>query len=291
MSKLIDIPLRHWDANGSAAQQAAALQALEDGQVVLLPRLGFSLQPEEHALLNGAVGRASSAKNISWEPARGVRGHGDACDASLLAALMQRYAQHTQRLLTGLLPGYAPHLQQGKGSFRPVEIAGRATSWRKDDTRLHVDSFPSAPTQGRRILRVFSNIHPRGAPRVWKLGAPFEQVARHFLPVAKRPQPVLAALLQWLHITKSRRTAYDHYMLQLHDAMKADLDYQAQVEQHTHAFAPGQTWIVFTDAVSHAALRGQHALEQTWLLPVRAMAAPYKSPLAILERQLQRPLA
>ena len=291
MNKLVDIPVRQWDANGSTTQQAAAQQALEDGQVVLLPRLGFPLQQEEHALLNSATGKASSAKNISWEPARGVRGHGNAYDAALLAALMRRYAEHTRRLLGGLLPGYAPHLQQGKGSFRPVEIAGRVSSWRKDDTRLHVDSFPSSPTQGRRILRVFSNIHPRGAPRVWKLGAPFEQVARRFLPVAQRPQPVLAALLEWLHVTKSRRTAYDHYMLQLHDAMKADLDYQAQVEQHTHAFAPGQTWIVFSDAVSHAALRGQHALEQTWLLPVRAMAAPHKSPLAILERQLQRPLA
>ncbi|MEX0143599.1 Kdo hydroxylase family protein [Massilia sp. LMS1-1-1.1] len=291
MSKLIDISLNRWDSSGSTAQQAAAQQALEDGQVLLLPALGFPLRQEEHALLNGAVGSAGSAKNISWEPARGVRGHGDAYDATLLAALMQRYARHTQRLLAGLLPAYSAHLQQGKGSFRPVEIAGRVTSWRKDDTRLHVDSFPSSPTQGRRILRVFTNIHPRDAPRVWKLGAPFEQVAQHFLPVAKRPQPVLAALLQWLRVTKSRRTAYDHYMLQLHDAMKADLGYQAQVEQHTHAFAPGQTWIVFSDTVSHAALRGQHALEQTWLLPVHAMAAPHKSPLAILERQLQRPLA
>ncbi|MDN2679688.1 Kdo hydroxylase family protein [Janthinobacterium sp. SUN033] len=291
MSKLIDISLDQWDASGSATQQAAALQALEDGQVLLLPRLGFSLHPEEHGLLNGAAGSASGAKNISWEPVRGVRGQGDACDAALLAALMQRYARQTRSLLAGLLPSYQAHLQQGKGSFRPVEIAGRVTSWRKDDTRLHIDSFPSSPTQGRRILRVFTNIHPRDAPRVWKLGPPFEQVAQHFLPVAQRPQPVLATLLQWLRITKSRRTAYDHYMLQLHDAMKADLAYQAQVEQHTHAFAPGQTWIVFSDAVSHAALRGQHALEQTWLLPVRAMAAPDKSPLAILERQLQRPLA
>ncbi|MDN2673499.1 MULTISPECIES: Kdo hydroxylase family protein [unclassified Janthinobacterium] len=291
MSKLIDISLDQWDASGSPAQQAAALQALEDGHVLLLPRLGFVLYPEEHGLLNGAAGSASGAKNISWDPARGVRGQGDACDAALLAALMQRYARQTRSLLAGLLPSYQAHLQQGKGSFRPVEIAGRVTSWRKDDTRLHIDSFPSSPTQGRRILRVFTNIHPRDAPRVWKLGPPFEQVAQHFLPVAQRPQPVLATLLQWLRITKSRRTAYDHYMLQLHDAMKADLAYQAQVEQHTHAFAPGQTWIIFSDAVSHAALRGQHALEQTWLLPVRAMAAPDKSPLAILERQLQRPLA
>ena len=288
MSKLVDISLSHWDARASPAQQETALQALEDGRVIVLPDLAFPLQKEEYPLLNGTAG---SAKNISWDPARGVRGQGDAHDAALLAALMQRYAHHTRSLLASLLPRYLPHLQQGKGSFRPVEIAGRVTSWRKDDTRLHVDSFPSSPTQGRRILRVFTNIHPRDAPRVWKLGAPFEQVAQHFLPLAKRPQPVLAALLHRLHVTKSRRTPYDHYMLQLHDAMKADLAYQAQVEQQTHAFAPGQTWIVYSDAVSHAALRGQHALEQTWLLPVRAMAAPDKSPLAILERQLRRPLA
>ncbi|PHV17236.1 3-deoxy-D-manno-oct-2-ulosonic acid (Kdo) hydroxylase [Janthinobacterium sp. BJB1] len=287
MSILVELPLSQWNASSSATQQAAAQQALEEGHVVWLPALAFQLHREEYPLLNGTAG---SAKNISWDPARGVRGHGDAHAAALLAALMQRYARQSRTLLASLLPGYLPHLQQGKSSFRPVEIAGRVTSWRKDDTRLHIDSFPASPTQGRRILRVFTNIHPQDAPRVWKLGAPFEQVAQRFLPTARRPWPGMAPLLQWLHVTKSRRTPYDHYMLQLHDAMKADLAYQAQVEQHTHAFAPGQSWIVFSDAVSHAALRGQHALEQTWLLPVRAMAAPDKSPLAILERQLQRRL-
>jgi hypothetical protein len=157
-----------------------------------------------------------------------VRARGDAYDAALLAALMQRYARQTRSLLAGLLPSYQAHLQQGKGSFRPVEIAGRVTSWRKDDTRLHVDSFPASPTQGRHILRVFTNIHPQDAPRVWKLGAPFEQVAQRFLPAVPRPRPGLAPLLQWLHVTKSRRTPYDHYMLHLHDAMKADADYQAR---------------------------------------------------------------
>lgn len=288
MSKLVDISLRQWDASASPAQQMRALQALEDGQLVWLPDLAFPLHEEEYPLLGGAAGKA---KNISWDPARGVRGHGDACDAALLAALLQRYARQTRSLLAGLLPRYHPHLQQGKGSFRPVEIAGRVTSWRKDDTRLHIDSFPASPTQGRRILRVFTNIHPHDAPRVWKLGAPFERVAQRFLPRLPRPRPAVAVLLHWLHVTRSRRTPYDHYMLQLHDAMKADPAYQAQVETHTCAFAPGQSWLVFSDAVSHAALRGQHALEQTWLLPVGAMAAPGKSPLAILERQLGRPLA
>ena len=32
-----------------------------------------------------------------------------------------------------------------------------------------------------------------------------------------------------LHITKTPRSEYDHLMLNLHDAMKADLDYQKTI--------------------------------------------------------------
>ena len=28
--------------------------------------------------------------------------------------------------------------------FRPAEVAGRLTTWRKDDTRLHIDAFPAS---------------------------------------------------------------------------------------------------------------------------------------------------
>ncbi|MBB5609702.1 MULTISPECIES: Kdo hydroxylase family protein [unclassified Janthinobacterium] len=289
MATLTELALTHWEDSCSAEQQNTALQALEDGHVVLLPQLSFDMQ-QEASLLNDISTMSGKTKSISWDAARGVRGQGDAYDAGLLASMLERYAVQTRTLLSNLLPTYASQLQQGNTSFRPAEIAGRSMSWRKDDTRLHVDSFPSSPTHGKRILRVFSNINPHGAPRVWKLGAPFSQVAQHFLPAMPKPSAATAALLRWIKVTKSLRTPYDHYMLQLHDRMKADLAYQAQVEQYTHAFAPGQTWMVYTDLVSHAALRGQHALEQTWLLPVAAMGDPAKSPLAILENQLGRSL-
>ena len=58
-------------------------------------------------------------------------------------------------------------------------------SWRADDRRLHVDAFPSRPNYGERILRVFTNVNPDGEPRVWRVGEPFEAVARRFLPRAK----------------------------------------------------------------------------------------------------------
>jgi hypothetical protein len=48
---------------------------------------------------------------------------------------------------------------------------------------LHVDAFPSRPIRGERILRVFTNIHPDSTQaRVWRVGEPFEDIARRYLP-------------------------------------------------------------------------------------------------------------
>jgi len=67
--------------------------------------------------------------------------------------------------------------------------------------------------------------------------------------------------------------------LHLHDTMKLDDVYQAQVEKVQIDFPAKSTWIVFTDHVSHAALSGQHLLEQTFYLPADKMATPDHSPL------------
>jgi 3-deoxy-D-manno-octulosonic acid hydroxylase-like protein len=165
-----------------------------------------------------------------------------------------------------------------------VEIAGRTTTWRQDDTRLHIDSFPATPVQGRRILRVFTNVNPEGRVRSWKVGEPFERLAERFASQLRIPLPFTGEMLRLLRITKSRRSAYDALMLQLHDRMKADLTYQSQSPQTTVDFPAGSTWVVFTDRVSHAATAGQYQLEQTFLLPVEAMVRPELSPLRILER-------
>jgi hypothetical protein len=72
-------------------------------------------------------------------------------------------------------------------------------------------------------------------------------------------------------------------MLQLHDRMKADSDYQSQADQTTYDFPAGGTWMTFTDQVSHAATAGQYVLEQTFYLPVASMMNQSKSPLRVLE--------
>jgi 3-deoxy-D-manno-oct-2-ulosonic acid (Kdo) hydroxylase len=171
-----------------------------------------------------------------------------------------------------------------------VEIAGRASSWRKDDTRLHIDAFPATPVQGRRILRVFANVNPQGRPRSWRVGDRFDAVGRYFAPALRMPVPGAGAVLSLLKITKTPRSPYDALMLQLHDRMKEDTAYQQSAPQTAFDFPAGSAWMAFTDAVSHAAMAGQYQLEQTFLLPVDAMLDEQQSPLRVLERLKGRPL-
>ena len=79
-------------------------------------------------------------------------------------------------------------------------------------------------------------------------------------------------------------------MLDLHDAAKLDDRYQADALRRRVEFPAGSMWVVYTDAAMHAALAGQHALEQTYLLAPHAMADESRAPLRILERVLGRAL-
>jgi hypothetical protein len=79
-------------------------------------------------------------------------------------------------------------------------------------------------------------------------------------------------------------------MLRLHDDMKGDSEYQRTVPFTRVELAAGATWICFTDLVSHAALSGQHVLEQTFYGDIEHMARPERSPLKVLESMIQRPL-
>ncbi len=115
-------------------------------------------------------------------------------------------------------------------------------------------------------------------------------MARTMLPRIRRPLPGAALALAGLHVTKGRRSEYDHLMLGLHDAAKADMDYQRQCGQQTVSFAPGTTWLCFSDQVMHAAVSGQYMLEQTIHLPVTALYDASRAPLAILQRLTGRTL-
>jgi len=277
--------LDKWRGPFTSEVMAHAVAALEQGKVLYLPQLPFRIEEDEDDLLD-PVTAGAARKNISYDPASGHLANAtvDAVGAVRLKGMMDRFGRCAARFLEDLIPAYASALEKGRTSFRPLEIAGRTSSPRHDDKRLHVDAFPSRPLRGKRILRLFSNVARDGAARQWRVGEPFGAFARQFMPrVGAPPSPWRALLLDVLGITKGRRSAYDHYMLNLHDGAKLDADYQAGAPRAEIAFPAGATWLCYTDQVLHAALSGHGALEQTFYLPVAAMAEPGTSPLRVLE--------
>ena len=290
MQALYTSNINAWKPNIGEASSQALVLALEQGQVLFLPKLGFKLEEAEKQFLSPAW-LDGSRKNISLEGAKVGGAQGAQQDLARLAAMVARFSQEATVLIHTLFPQYAAHLHQARTSYRPSPVgASAAISWKKDDSRLHVDAFPSRPNHGERILRVFANVNPNNEARVWRVGEPFEAASRRFLPKINKPSFGLAWLLNTLKITKKKRSEYDHIMLHLHDGMKADMDFQQNVSQETVYFPPSSVWICFSDQVLHAAMSGQFMFEQTFHLPIAALQHPELSPLKVLERLKDRAL-
>ena len=143
---------------------------------------------------------------------------------------------------------------------------------------------------GRRILRFFANVAPSGS-RHWEVGEPFPDFAAKFAPRIKPHFPGQSWLFEKLGVTRGRRSAYDEMMLSLHDRGKLDRDYQKTSPHTALEFPPGSCWLVYTDQVLHAALKGEFALEQTFHFDVARMGEPDTAPIKVLEKLTGRVLA
>jgi len=289
MTALHTVDLSDWHPRVAPEETERLVRALEAGGVLVFPHLAFVPRESERKFLD-ARWSDGRAKNISLDREAIKGAAGTSAERAELAAMVARFARDAATLVSALFPRYAPWVRTARTSYRPHRASGRPVSWRKDDTRLHIDAFPSRPNRGERILRVFSNVNPAGEDRVWRVGEPFEAMAARLLPRVRAQRPGEAALLHALRVTRTRRSEYDHLMLGLHDAAKSDLDYQRDSPQEEARFAPGTTWICFSDQVMHAAMSGQYMLEQTIHLPLAALYEPARSPLSVLQRLTGRAL-
>src|SRR6266550_609022 len=135
---LEELTLDAWNPVLTAATQAAAIDTLEAGRILYLPRLEFALLPHEQRFLS-AEWSDGETKNINLRGGerrlRGARGGSD--DLALMQAMMERFSGQCAALIGALLPQYVPHLTLASTSFRPCEVAGRKSSYRKDDALLH----------------------------------------------------------------------------------------------------------------------------------------------------------
>ena len=286
-------------ASGSS-QLRAWCADLEAGGVLYFPETPLPISAEDLEVLLGQQQTESKLhKNIAYKPRTGELTGIDAktspaATVSQLHDIMQRYSQSVERFLTRFLAAYKQRWVLDYASYRPLEEKGRDLKLRRRNDLLHTDAFPTRPTRGWRILRFFHNIHPTRT-RDWVIGEPFPKVVGNFTPgtlavphgdnIFSRGGRQFANATGLARLVPQwKRTPYDEFMMQLHNAMKENAEFQQSCVKEHVEFAPRSSWMVYTETVPHAVLAGQYALEQTFLVDPAAMVTPDSAPVAVLEK-------
>lgn len=284
-------------------------EQLEEGNILFFPRTPFELPEEDRTfLLSQHQSGNSYHKNISYRPAEGrLTGYArhSRPEQERLRGVMKAYSEKAAGLLAALLEPYRASWRIDFASFRPEEERGRRLRLHARNDLLHIDSFSTRPTNGDRILRVFTNINPAQS-RVWLTTETFEGLARRYLgpggPAELRVRGLassgpngfgsaFARLARVLRLPLAEPSPYDRFMLTFHHYLKENREFQDSCAKSRWEFPPNSTWIVFTDMVAHAVLEGQFALEQTFIVPRSALVLPEKAPASILESLVGRPMA
>ncbi len=274
---------------------------LEAGNILYFPHTPFDFPDDDvQFLLTRKQTDAAFHKNIAYRPAADrITGVDKSAgpDGDRLRAILRGYSQHSARFLGELLSPYAGKWKLDFASYRPLEERGRPARLRARNDLPHVDAFPTRPTNGDRILRLFTNLNP-AQNRVWITSQTFDVVGPRFAKAIGLPRPGGGSALQRAfrkiataaRLPGASRSPYDDFMHRCHNAMKENAEFQEGCPKQRWEFPPHSTWIVFTDFVSHAVLEGQYALEQTFIVAREAMVRPENSPLAILESLAGYPL-
>jgi hypothetical protein len=285
--------------------EASALEyrGLESGDILYFPESPPLLPPEDRSFLVAQKQvSASYHKNISYRPLedrlKGVDQE-DAEERDRVHEIMRGYSRRAIAFMRSFLKKYADQWKIDFASFRPIEESGRQVSLHSRNDLLHFDSFPTRPSHGDRLLRIFTNVHPERA-RVWITTGNFGELAGDFaarVGLHRKPSVLDTCgefAIQFaakLGMPVVARPPYDRFMLKIHHAMKEDARFQQSCRKDRWEFPAGSTWIVFTDSASHACLSGQYALEQTFIIRRSSLAFPEIAPIAILEKLAGHPLA
>ncbi|HXN24256.1 MAG TPA: Kdo hydroxylase family protein [Candidatus Dormibacteraeota bacterium] len=282
------------DSSNPVGRGRLLCEQLERGNILLFTRTPFAFSPEKREfLLSQRQTNATYHKNVAYRPDEdrltGLA-KSDAAEEARLRAILRAYSEQASQFVSTLLSPYKNGLRRDFASYRPVEERGRPARLRARNDLPHVDAFPTRPTNGDRILRVFTNLNPT-QNRVWLTAETFDVIAERYARQIGFPTPRtgfaaqagarLARVLRW---PGAGRAPYDDFMHRCHNFMKENDAFRAACPTQRWEFAPDATWMVYTDMVSHAVLEGQFAMEQTFIVSRHAMVLPAKSPISILER-------
>jgi hypothetical protein len=264
-------------------------EALERGRIVHFPSCPISLPPvEDQVFLREGLSAFLQSKNVSFYP-DADKLSGLQAPARVLARAHDILEAHSQRVRSFLereMPELTRAWTVGTSSFRPLEEQGRGLSPHASNELIHVDAGAYGATHGDRILRFFVNLNP-SRERIWISKGTFAELfEKHGAEAGVRtgalepalPERALSGALRLAAraVPMARvldTSRYDRRMRRFHNWMKDTAAFQAPPHQR-FSFAPFSSWMVLTDGVSHACISGQHALVDTFLVPLRNTRLP-----------------
>jgi hypothetical protein len=285
------------DIQSFGGNNEAAIRALEEGNVLLFRDTPFVISEEDRrALLNTGQADGNFHKNISFKPLSDrLSGIGKTVpgEEEAVRRALRNYSRNAIALIERVLAPYKSRWTLDYASFRSIEEEGRDLPWKKRNDLLHTDAFPTRPTNGGLILRIFTNINPE-KERVWVTSDPFALFAPKYADAAGLPaiaakplRSVARSLKRAAHtagLPVVDRSPYDEFMLGFHDFLKGNAAYQRDCPKYRFSFPPNSTWMVFTDVVPHSVLSGRFALEQTMIISQKSLLQPECAPVAVLEK-------
>ena len=294
------------EAQRLAAAGAAELSdELERGKVVCFPQCPIALpRPEDLEFLRDGLASFLKSKNVSYHPEsdslRGLKA--GASVAGRARDLLVAHASRVQKFLRAAMPGFTRGWTVGTTSFRPLQEAGRGLSPHASNELVHIDAGAYGATHGDRILRFFVNVNPT-EDRLWISKGPFTELYRKharaagLLPARERDRfldegPLDRALSSLLRVASRAAPAvrmidtspYDRLMRRFHNYMKDEPAFRDSKDGLRElVFPPFSAWMVLTDAVSHACTSGQHALVDTFVVPLANCRLREHAPYDILK--------
>lgn len=270
-------------------------EELERGSIVQFPRCPFPLPaPADQQFLREGLAPFLRKKNVSWYPRAdkltGMQAPAEVTDRA--HSILREHSVRARSFLERAMPDFTRGWEPGTSSFRPLEEKGRGLSAHASNERVHVDAGAYGATHGDRILRFFVNLNP-SRDRIWiskgsfaelwrKHGAEAGVAAGGLVPAL--PERLVSGLLQaagraFPMARVIDTSPYDRRMRRFHNWMKDTPSFQDGPSQR-FAFAPFSAWMVLTDGVSHACIEGQHALVDTFVVPLRNCR--FETPYALL---------
>ncbi len=271
--------------------KASLAERLERGELIHFPTCPFALPHGKDLPFLFSQRLRFANKNITFNPHTDkLHGYGwkNRAQAQRLLHIIREFGEKAAAWIHHLLPQYHNAIHRDRVSFRPEEEATRKLRTTARNDLIHIDAFPTRPTRGARLLRLFVNINPVDA-RVWITSELFSDLVAEFgncIRVGSHPGnwELGRQVVKMFSSRKFPTAPFDLFMLRMHHYLKLNEKFQEKCRKQFWKFPPGSVWLAFTDSLSHAVLRGRFALEHSFFVPKECLLVPEVAPVTIFEQ-------